>query len=81
MSDIATLPVAPAYSAPRYDCRLLGKRARHRSLDIDGRLTGDYRSERGVLWLCVDTNSGRYWWAEGNIELLGPVPMGGEDRL
>ena len=76
--EVATLLPAPAFSNPsRFDPMLLGKRVRHKSLDIVGRLSGDYRLERTVLWYRVETNAdGRSWWAESNVSFLGPIPMG-----
>ena len=76
--EIATPLPAPAFPNPsRFDPMLLGKRVRHKSLGIVGRLSGDYRLERTVLWYRVETNAdGRSWWAESNVAFLGSIPMG-----
>lgn len=70
------LPMAPLITNRLYEPRLLGKRARHRHYGVYGRLSGDVRVDRGVVWVeaCVE-DSGRHWWAETSVELLGQIQM------
>lgn len=63
----------------RYSIPLLGRRVRHRHLGSLGRLNGFVKEERGHVWFEVDTEGGRYWWPNCNVESLGPIPMPEED--
>lgn len=75
-ASIHTLPLAPLLTERGYNQRLLGRRVLHREYRVYGRLSGDYRYDRGVFWVEVETDSdGRFWWNVNSIEFLGPVPM------
>ena len=75
-ATIHTLPMAPLITDRGYNERLLGRRVAHRYYGAVGRLSGDYRYDRGVFWLEAETNDdGRFWWAVNSIEFLGPIPL------
>lgn len=73
---ITEIPDAPQQAeASLYDPRLLGKRVRHKYLDIYGRLNGEVRFSRGTMWAQAETNAGRFWWIIDNLTALGPIPV------
>lgn len=74
-ASIHPLPMAPLTTRRLYEPRLFGKRARHRHYGAYGRLSGDVRVDRGVVWVEAECEGGRFWWAEMSVELLGPVAM------
>ena len=75
-ATVHTLPMAPLVTDRGYNERLLGRRVTHRHYGAQGRLSGDYRYDRGAFWLEVETDAdGRFWWAVNSIEFLGPIPM------
>lgn len=75
MSSVSKIPVAPPIEEPRYVPFLLGKRVRHKHLDIFGRLTGEVRHSRGTMWVEADTETAKCWWLAANLFALGPIPI------
>ncbi len=70
------IPLAALFPTEAYNRPLLGKRVRHRHLQVMGRLTGWVREDRDVLWLQVDTQElGTVWWVSRSVVELGPIPL------
>ena len=73
-ATVHPLPPAPPVTDRGYNERLLGRRVTHRHYGAYGRLSGDYRYDRGAFWLEAECEGGRWWWAVNSIEFLGPIP-------
>ena len=70
------LPTGPHAERTLFDHMLKGKRCRHRHLDIEGRLSGWYKYDRGELWYQIETEpGGLYWGLSKHIIRLGAIPM------
>lgn len=74
-ATIHPIPPAPLATDRLYDPRLLGHRVQHRDLGAEGRLSGNVRYDRSVMWIEVECNAGRFWWAEGSVIALGAIPI------
>lgn len=74
-ATVHSLPLAPLTTERIYQPRLLGRRVRNWHSGAEGRLSGEVRCDRGVFWLEVEAETGRWWWPEASVHALGPVPM------